>query len=223
MRTGNGQHHKDTREVLHWTGLDCAGKSSTRDSMKGGLAAKKDCAKWTGSVTYSKISRDVRSGPSQWGWMLHENTHPPHKTHTYKQRLSGRNVSPLPVRTIVTERQTLSIEALCFFWCQSRSFLYWMPHFHFFLSVFSSLSTSLVVYLCVLVLLFWACATKHARVQASFPVCLNTSSFEHLVFVRKCFRNYDCTLWFCHVGDLSKEHFKEEFFAPCWYSIKEWQ
>lgn len=47
--------------------LICADQSSTRDSRDGGYDVRwrEDRAKWTGSVTYSKISSDVRSGPSQ--------------------------------------------------------------------------------------------------------------------------------------------------------------
>ena len=77
MTTGQGQHHRDRLE-----GLDCLSALSRVQpgtSKKGGgydaemvvcvcvcvCVLGGHCTKWTGSVTYSKISRAVRSGLSQ--------------------------------------------------------------------------------------------------------------------------------------------------------------
>lgn len=61
------------------------------------LKWNKNCAKLTCSVTCSKISRDRRSEPSRWIWMLHEKWPLPKHTHksTNKQILPGSNIPPL--------------------------------------------------------------------------------------------------------------------------------
>lgn len=76
-----------------------------------------------------------------------------------------------------------------------------MLHLHFLLCVYSSVFTSVCLWLCTCVnVTVQACATMHARVQVSFPVCLNTSSYQHVVVVRKCYRTvvacYDFIIMF---------------------------
>lgn len=181
------------------------------------LKWNKNCAKLTCSVTCSKISRDRRSEPSRWIWMLHEKWPLPKHTHksTNKQILPGSNIPPLYKSSCYGKTD----------WLASRQFpdpqltksrLYGccIPVL-FLVGVFASVSTSVCLWLYVCCVCVRACACvfflplflsvlvlqfMHVQPCMRLYKCLVLSAWIHLhLSICLCwemFKNCNCKPWF---------------------------
>lgn len=198
-----------------WTAVQhCRVQTGTKWREVMMLKWNKNCAKLTCSVTCSQISRDrevwALSAGMNVAWKM-ATAITRTKAQTNKYTLEG--INHLSIRVTFMERWMSSIQMIPCSWTEQELFVL-MPHPHCVGGVCIWFHVDMCVSLVVLFLFslsfsfcagvtVHACATMHALVQVSCPVCLNTSSFsspgnvqelELQAMILALSRNI-CTLW----------------------------